>query len=113
MNDMAKVFPVWIRLVYKEWEGSRKIGYTGSIQSENDLVNLLVRLNINRQLLLTCIINDKEWPVSVLDRYFEQANEVRSKMKLHGRKSTRKQKKERRCVDGIDAARADSKTIST
>jgi hypothetical protein len=92
MNDMAKVFPAWIRLVYKEWEGSRNIGYTGSIQSEDDLVNLLVRLNINRQLLLTCIINDKEWPVSVLDRFFERANEIKSKME-NGRKSTRKQKK--------------------
>jgi hypothetical protein len=92
MNDMAKVFPAWIRLVYKEWEGSRNIGYTGSIQSEDDLVNLLVRLNINSQLFLTCIINDKEWPVSVLDRFFERANEIKSKMK-NGRKSTRKQKK--------------------
>jgi hypothetical protein len=85
---MAKVFPAWIQLVYKEWEGSRNIGYTGNIQSEADLVDLLVRLNINRQLLLTLTINDKEWPISNLDRFFERANEVKSKMK-NSRKSTR------------------------
>jgi predicted ATPase len=81
MNDMSKFFPAWIRLLYKEWEGARNIGYTGSIQSEEDFVNLLVRLDINQQLLLKCKINDKEWPVSVFDRYFEQANKLKSKNK--------------------------------
>jgi hypothetical protein len=62
-------YPVWIRLEYQNDVGTI-IGFTGSIRSEVDLLDVLERYGITKSNLVTVCINGKTYPTSRLDRFF-------------------------------------------
>uniref|UniRef100_A0A7U3YD17 Uncharacterized protein n=1 Tax=Geobacillus sp. (strain Y4.1MC1) TaxID=581103 RepID=A0A7U3YD17_GEOS0 len=65
-------YPIWIRLEYRSDVGSI-IGFTGSIRSEADLLDVLERYGITKANLVTVCINGKAYPISRLDRFFSKS----------------------------------------
>jgi hypothetical protein len=64
-------YPIWIRLEYRNDVG-RVIGFTGSIQSETALIEVLERYEITRERLVSVQVNGRMCPPSTLDRFFEK-----------------------------------------
>ncbi|KYD24589.1 hypothetical protein [Parageobacillus toebii] len=64
-------YPFWIRLEYRNDVGTI-IGFTGSIQSELALLEVLERYEITRDRLVSVWINGKAYPTSKLDRFFSK-----------------------------------------
>jgi hypothetical protein len=62
-------YPFWIRLEYRNDVG-RVIGFTGSIISEEYLLDILARYEIAKSNLVTVLINGKAYPISRLDSVF-------------------------------------------
>jgi hypothetical protein len=62
-------YPIWIRLEYRNDVG-RIVGFTGSIQSEAALMEILERYEIMRDQLVSVKINGKAYSPSKLDRFF-------------------------------------------
>jgi hypothetical protein len=63
-------YPFWIRLEYRDDVG-RVIGFTGSIQHESALFDVLERYEITREQLVSVKINGKAYSPSKLDRFFQ------------------------------------------
>ncbi|WP_199426943.1 hypothetical protein [Thermaerobacillus caldiproteolyticus] len=62
-------YPFWIRLKYRNDVG-RVIGFTGSILSESDLLDVLARYEITRSNLVTVYVNGKTYTTSRLESIF-------------------------------------------
>lgn len=64
-------YPIWIRLEYRNDVG-RIVGFTGSIQSERALRDVLERYEITRENLVLVEINGKSYSPEKLDRFFRR-----------------------------------------
>ncbi|WP_066147790.1 hypothetical protein [Anoxybacillus sp. P3H1B] len=64
-------YPLWIRLEYRNDIG-RVVGFTGSIQSDAVLSEILERYEITRERLVSVQVNGRGYPPSKLDRFFKQ-----------------------------------------
>lgn len=64
-------YPIWIRLEYRNDVG-RIVGFTGSIQSEAALRDVLERYEITRENLVLVEINGKSYSPEKLDRFFRR-----------------------------------------
>jgi hypothetical protein len=64
------LYPFWIRLEYRNDVG-RIVGFTGSIQSEAALRDVLERYEITRERLVSVEINGKAYSPAKLDRFFQ------------------------------------------
>jgi hypothetical protein len=62
-------YPFWIRLEYRNDVGN-VIGFTGSILSEVDLLDVLARYEITRFNLVTVRVNGKVYLASRLESIF-------------------------------------------
>jgi hypothetical protein len=64
-------YPFWIRLEYRNDVGNI-IGFTGSIQYEAALFDILERYEITRDKLVSVRINGKAYPTSKLEHFFSK-----------------------------------------
>jgi hypothetical protein len=62
-------YPFWIRLEYRNDVGN-VIGFTGSILSEADLLDVLARYEIKKSNLVTVRVNGKMYPASKMEGIF-------------------------------------------
>jgi hypothetical protein len=65
-------YSIWIRLEYRNDIG-RIVGFTGSIQSEAALIEILERYEITRERLVSMEINGKSYSPAKLDSFFQKA----------------------------------------
>lgn len=67
-------YPFWIRIEYLNFSQSKLLGYTGSITNENDLIDVIIRLDIVLKNINTFHVNGKKYPSARLQNVFDKAN---------------------------------------
>lgn len=84
-------YPFWIRVKYNEFGDKR--GYLGSVRNKQDLVQILVRMNKDKESVESFQVNGKQIPIEVLESIFEEIEKVKGEDILKkGKRPTRAQK---------------------
>lgn len=67
-------YPIWIRLSYTMFYRSKKpVGYTKSINSEQDFIDFINRISLEKSMITEIYVNDQKYPIDKLDGVFNKA----------------------------------------
>jgi hypothetical protein len=69
-------YPFWISIEYSNFSKSKVLGYTGSITKERDLIDVIIRLDIEIIHIKTFQVNRVDYPPTRLQRVFDKAKHI-------------------------------------
>ncbi|MBM7606016.1 hypothetical protein JOC75_004044 [Metabacillus crassostreae] len=69
-------YPFWIRIEYLNFSKSKILGYTGSITKERDLIDIIIRLDLELPNIEVFKVNEKDYPLSRLQNIFDKSRHI-------------------------------------
>ncbi|MCM3411252.1 hypothetical protein [Metabacillus litoralis] len=69
-------FPFWVRIEYLNFSKSKIVGYTGSVTKERDLMDIIIRLDLELPNIRLFLVNQKEYPPLRLQKIFDKARHI-------------------------------------